>query len=138
MPRGNPETYLTSLFTELEALYAEYSAFLESFNLKNGRGKLISYTGFLTLHNDIYRKIEAREKVCRSLWKDYSGISNSLFSLRKRVDDRRSDALNKSRHLMNEIRSAMNTNKEEQRTLSIPRTQPIKKESVPSLIDIKL
>ncbi len=138
MPRGNPETYLTSLLTELDVLYAEYSAFLESYNLKNGRGKLISYYNFLTIQNDMFRKIEAREKVFRSLRKDFSAVSDALGSLRQQVDQRRSEAVNRSRHLMNEIRSVMNTNKEERRTLSIPRSQPRKKESVPSLIDIKL
>lgn len=138
MQPTSPADYARSLMGELERLYGDHLSRLNSFSSSQTTWKTPSLNRFLLWEKQSMSRIVKREAVLARWLKETSalallapGEAEGLPLLRRAVRE-------KNDLLMKEIRSAMNRLREEQKSLRIPRTKPIRKESVPALIDITL
>ncbi len=138
MPAGTPESYLNALLSELDLLYRNYISLLDNFSREIGKKKLQSLQNFLITERDCISRIILREKAYSVFAGLLPVLPESVRLKREELNGTGKKASARSRLLMNEVRSVMNRLKEEQKSLCIPRTKPIKKESVPALIDIRL
>ncbi|OQY33624.1 MAG: hypothetical protein B6241_07435 [Spirochaetaceae bacterium 4572_59] len=139
MSRISPEDYISSLIGELEQSYCSYSSFLFFFkqnhlkSLKNG-----GLDNFLHMEKGLMAGLYVREKTLSRWLKDFPVQKGRQVKAIVALERTRKQIVQENRLLMNEIASAMNSLKQEQKSLRIPRSKPNKKESAPSLIDIRL
>ena len=138
MPADSPARYLLSLIRELEGLYTEYATLINNMTAKKSSWKTQGLQNFLILEGTLSRKAVAREKILHRFLQEKTVPPGSVSPALEKLDEFRQVALRDSLHLMKEIRFAMNKLEQEQKSLRIPRSKPMKKESAPALIDIRL
>ena len=138
MDNSSPDQYLKSVILELEAAYQHYNQVRDQFASDKKHWKSLSLYNYLRVEKESMSRIRIREKVISGWLKDNPGLISSLAQEIESLESLRQRTVRENAHLMNEIRSAMNSLRSEQKSLRLPRRKPIKKESVPSLIDIKL
>ena len=139
MSRISPEQYIFSLIRELEQGYCSYSSFLISYKQNHLKTlKTASFENFLRREKELMTGILFREKTLRRWLKDFPALEEALSEALASLPVLRKRVVLENSLLKNEIASVMNSLKQEQKSLRVPRSKPIKKESAPSLIDIRL
>ncbi len=138
MPVHSAADYIHSLILELDQVYEEYGKILctAKNNLKKWNNTSLSH--FRIVEKESMDRIRSYEKTLSAWLNDQESLRTRFSPEISLLAVRRKDIFQENRQMMEEIRCVMYTLKKEQNSLRLPRSNPRIKESVPTLIDIKL